>query len=173
MRTVMPVLGGLATAIALVSGCDLAAGLSAAPTVSKDALQTEIADRLTKAGERPQSVTCKEDLVGEVGHTARCDVVLSPTNSFEPVITVTGVDGATIDYEVTPAVSKQQLETAVARLVSAAGVLVASVSCESGLDGQVGAVAYCDVEVGGVKVRRTVQVYKVDGLLMNFDLQPI
>jgi len=44
---------------------------------------------------------------------------------------------------------------------------------ESGLDGKLGAVAHCDVEVGGVKVRRTVEVYKVDGLLMNFDLQPI
>jgi hypothetical protein len=173
MRTVTPAVGGLATATALVCGCGFTAGMNTAPTVSKDALQSEIADRLSKAGEQPQSVTCKEDLVGEVGHTARCDVVLSPTNSFEPVVTVTGVDGTTIDYEVTPAVSKEQLEQAVTRLVTATGVLVDSVSCESGLDGKVGAVAHCDVEVGGVKVRRTVEVYKVDGLLMNFDLQPI
>ena len=33
-----------------------------APTVSKDALQTEIATRLTKAGEHP--------LIGEIGQTA-------------------------------------------------------------------------------------------------------
>ena len=85
-------------------------GLNTAPIVSADALQTEIASRLTNAGEHPQSVTCKEDLIGEVGQTAHCEVVLSPTNSFEPVVTVTGVDGATIDYEMTPAVSKEQLD---------------------------------------------------------------
>lgn len=173
MRTVTPVLAGLATAVAVVCGCDFTAGMNAAPTVSKDALQTEIANRLTNAGEQPQSVTCKADLVGELGQTARCDVVLSPTNSFEPVVTVTAVDGTTFDYEVTPAVSKEQLENAVARLVSATGVLVDSVSCDSGLDGKVGAIAGCDVEVAGVTVRRTVEVYKVDGLLMNFDLRPI
>ena len=93
----VPVLGCLATAVALVAGCSFAGGLSTAPTVSKDALQTEIATRLTKAGEHP--------LIGEVGQTAHCEVVLSPTNSF------------------------------------AAG--------------------------------RTVEVYKLDGLMMNFDLQPI
>ena len=134
---------------------------------------TEIASRLTNAGEHPRSVTCKEDLIGEVGQTAHCEVALNPTNSFEPVVTVTGVDGVTIDYEMTPAVSKEQLEATVARLVTATGAMVDLVACESGLDGKLGAVAHCDVEVGGVKVRRTVEVYKVDGLLMNFDLQPI
>jgi hypothetical protein len=173
MRTEIPLLGCLATAVVLVAGCSFTGGLNTAPTVSKDALQTEIAARLTNAGEHPQSVACKEDLIGEVGQTAHCEVVLSPTNSFEPVVTVTGVDGATIDYEMTPAVSKEQLETTVARLVTGTGALVDSVECESGLDGKVGAVAHCDVEVGGVKVRRTVEVYKVDGLMMNFDLQPV
>jgi hypothetical protein len=172
MRTVTPVVAGLATAVVLVCGCSFTAGMNTGPTVSKEDLQSEIADRLTKAGEQPRSVTCKEDLVGEIGRTARCDVVLSEINSFEPVVTVTGVDGTMIDYEMTPAVSKEQLEKAVTRLVTATGGLVGSVSCESGLDGTVGAVAHCDVEVGGVKVRRTVEVYKVDGLLMNFDLQP-
>ena len=108
MRTVIPALGCVEPAAALVAGCGFAGGLNTAPTVCKDALQTEIAARLTNAGEHPQSVTCKEDLVGEVGRTAHCDVVLSPTNSFEPDVTVTGVDGATIDYEMTPAVSKEQ-----------------------------------------------------------------
>ena len=62
MRTVVPVLGCLATVVALVAGCSFAGGLNTAPTVSKDALQTEIAARLTDAGEHPQSVTCKGDL---------------------------------------------------------------------------------------------------------------
>ena len=46
------------------------------PVVAKADLEKDIADRLTEAGETPQSVTCEEDLVGEVGKTARCEVVL-------------------------------------------------------------------------------------------------
>ena len=121
MHTVITAVGALATVWALVSGCDASVGIGGKAAVGKDALQTDIANRLAKAGEQPQSVTCKEDLIGEVGKTARCEVVMSPTNSFEPVITVTGVDGNTINYEMSPALSKEQLEKAVSRLVSDAG----------------------------------------------------
>ena len=117
MHSVITAVGASATVWALVSGCDTTVGVGGKAAVSKDALQTDIANRLAKAGEQPQSVTCKEDLIGEVGKTARCDVVMSPTNSFEPVITVTGVDGSTINYEMSPALSKEQLEKAVSRLV--------------------------------------------------------
>jgi Domain of unknown function (DUF4333) len=174
MRTLTAALGAVAALGALVSGCSVSIGGDGKPTVSRSALQTDIADRLTRAGEQPESVTCKEDLVGEIGKTARCDVVMSPTNSFEPVVTVTRVDGTTIDYEMSPAVSKEQLEKAVSRLVSgASGVRADSVSCESGLQGNVGAVSHCDVDAGGVRLRRTVEVNNVDGLMMNFDLVPM
>jgi hypothetical protein len=166
--------GALVTAWALVSGCDANAGIGGTPAVDRDALQTDIAARLAKAGEQPQSVTCRENLVGEVGKTTRCEVVMSPTNSFDPVITVTGVDGSAINYEMSPAVSKEQLEKAVSRLVAdAARVQVALVSCQSGLEGKVGATAHCDVDAGGVKLRRTVEVNTVEGLMMNFDVVPV
>ena len=174
MHTVITAVGALATAGALVSGCDANVGVGGTPAVGKDALQTDIAARLAKAGEQPQSVTCKEDLVGELGKTTRCEVVMSATNSFEPVIAVTGVDGSAINYEMSPAVSKEQLEEAVSRLVTdAARVQVASVSCESGLEGKVGATSHCDVDAGGVKLRRTVEVNGIDGLMMNFDVVPV
>ncbi len=174
MRTVTVVLGGLATVCAVLSGCTFSAGVNSTPAVSKDALQKDIADRLTKAGEKPASVTCSQDLVGEVGKTTHCEVVMGPTNSFEPVVTVTGVDGSTINYEMTPALSKDQLEKAVSRLVTdAEGAQVDSVSCESGLDGKVGAVAYCDVDAGGVQLRRAVEVNNVEGLMMNFVVVPV
>ena len=48
-----------------------------------------------------------------------------------------------------------------------------SVSCESGLEGKVGTVAHCDVDAGGVRLRRTVKVSDVDGLMMNFDVVPV
>jgi hypothetical protein len=61
-------------------------------------------------GDPPQSVTCQEDLMGQVGRTARCDVMMSDANGFQPVVTVSRVDGSTVDYEMTPAISQEQLE---------------------------------------------------------------
>jgi hypothetical protein len=173
LRTVITAVGASATVCALASGCHAGVG-SSAPAVGREALQTDIADRLVKAGEHPQSVSCKEDLIGQAGRTARCEVVMSETNSFEPVITVTGVDGDTITYAMSPAVSKEQLEKAVTRLVGAAAhAQVASVLCASGLEGKVGVIAHCEVDSGGVKLWRTIEVSSVSGLMMNFDVVPV
>jgi hypothetical protein len=134
-------------------------------------LQEDIAARLTEAGEKPESVTCKQDLAGKVGTTARCEVVVTPTNSFEPIVTVTAADGAAVDYEMTPAVSREQLAQVVARLLADAGVPdVGAVSCESGAEGRVGAISHCEFNAGAVRSRRTVEVAAVRGLLMNFEL---
>jgi hypothetical protein len=151
-----------------VAGC--AAPSGEVPQVGRAALQDDIAARLTEAGEPPRSVTCQEDLLGEVGRVARCDVVISDTNSFQPVVTVTSVDGGTVGYELTPALSQAQLEGAVTRLAADAGERVAVVACESGLEGAVGAQAHCDVDSDGVRARRTVEVTDVTGLTMNFNL---
>jgi uncharacterized protein DUF4333 len=174
LHAVIAAVGALAALCATVSGCDASVGLDGKPAVGKDALQTDIANRLEKAGEKPQSVTCQDDLVGKVGETARCEVVMSPTNSFEPVITVTSTDGNTINYEMSPALSKEQLEKAVSRLVAdASHAPVTKVSCESGLEGTAGSTAQCDVESGGLRLRRTVEVSSVAGLMMNFDVVPV
>jgi hypothetical protein len=156
------------------SACDARVGVGNTPTVDRSALQTDIANRLAAAGAKPQSVTCGEDLLGEVGKTARCEVVMGPTNSFEPVVTVTGVAGDAINYEMRPALSEQQLARAVSRLVAdATHAPVASVRCESGLDGRVGATAHCAVASSGQELRRTVEVTSVEGLMMNFDVVPV
>lgn len=176
VATALPLITSVVTLLA--SGCGsgdgngIADGGAESLIVSKESLQADIADRLVKAGQPPGSVTCLQDLVGEVGRTARCDVVMGETNSFQPVATVTGVEGTIVDYELAPALSQTQLERAVARLVvENGGPPVDSVDCEAGLDGAVKAVAYCDVETGGVRARRAVQVTEVSGLTMNFTLR--
>jgi hypothetical protein len=140
------------------------------PQVDRVALESDIAERLTEAGEPARSVTCLENLVGQLGRTVRCDVVISDTNSFQPVVTVTSVDGDAVGYELTPAVSQAQLEVAVRRLAQDAGERVAAVACASGLDGAVGAQARCDVDIDGTRQRRTVEVTDVTGMTMNFNL---
>src|SRR4051812_5036729 len=72
------------TLVMTVLGTGCHAGTDQSPIVSKESLQADIADRLAKSGQPPKSVTCLQDLVGELGRTARCDVVVGETNSFQP-----------------------------------------------------------------------------------------
>lgn len=163
----------LACAGGTLVGCSFSIG-SGTPIVAKADLQKDVSAQLEKVGVNAESVTCKEDLVGEVGKTTRCEVVLSPTNSFEPIVTATKVEGTEVSYELAPAVSKEQLEKQVASLVAdASGEKVDSVVCDGGLQGKQGFETHCEVTVGGVAVRRTVEVTKVTGLLMNFNLVPV
>lgn len=157
-------------AVVTVAAATLASGCTfGTPIVSRTDLQNDIASRLEKAGEKPQSVTCKEDLKGEIGQTTRCEVVLSDINAFEPIVHVTKVDGRTVSYEMTPAMSQKQLEKSVAYLVNKQNdVKVDSVACESGLEGIKDKTARCTLNSDGEKLDAVVVVTKVDGLLMSF-----
>ncbi|PRC57118.1 hypothetical protein C6A85_35180, partial [Mycobacterium sp. ITM-2017-0098] len=75
MRKAGGALGLLAAAAASLAGCGWQAA-DGIPAVDTADLQTDIAGRFADAGEHPESVTCKEPLVGEVGQTAHCDVVM-------------------------------------------------------------------------------------------------
>lgn len=173
MKTLIATLTALTASAAVTAGCSVDSE-PGAPTVNSADLQNDIAQQLASAGEHPQAVTCRADLVGEVGQTSRCDVVMSPTNSFQPIVTVTAVDGATIDYEMTPALSREQLERAVIRLLDDAGAAApTSVQCLAGLQGEIGAVSRCDVTTDAVTLPRTAEVTSVDGLMMNFGLVPM
>ncbi|MGE2731310.1 DUF4333 domain-containing protein [Mycolicibacterium vaccae] len=177
MRTVRGALGALCAALSLgawtLGACSVPVP-EGIPAVAPDDLEQDISTRLTDAGEHPESVTCADPLPGEVGQVARCEVVLSPTNSFEPIVTVTSVDGSTINYEMKPALSQEQLERGVARLVDGAGPGPTSdVVCVSGLMGEVAARTVCNVTTGGNTLARTAEVTQVDGLMMNFDLLPL
>ncbi|MDX1874257.1 DUF4333 domain-containing protein [Mycolicibacterium sp. 120266] len=149
------------------------AGAPDGPRVSAAALQKMVTDQLTAAGVTPQRVDCRQDLLGRVGQTARCDVTVTPVNSFEPIISVTAVDGAQISYAMTPSVTTGQLQVAVADMVGRSTTTAPeAVSCESGLAGTVGATAYCTVTVGGVATRQAVAVTRVQGLSMEYRLVP-
>ncbi|CAN5574141.1 hypothetical protein BH09ACT8_BH09ACT8_26620 [soil metagenome] len=169
VRAVGTAVAGAVVVVGL-SGCSFSIG-GGTPTVAKADLQSDIADRLQKAGQKPDSVTCSADLEGVVGKTTECEVVLSATNAFEPIVTVTKVDGSTVSYEMKPALSQTQLEKSVKNIVAKnVGQDVESVTCESGLEGKVGNKVSCEVIAGGDTMKDTVTVTKVDGLLMNFSV---
>ncbi len=150
-----------------LSGCSgsVKVETKTAPSVSGADLQQDLTDRLTKAGNAPKSVTCPDDLVGEVGKTASCDVVFSDTNSVQAVLTATKVDGDTVNYDIAPALTVDQLQKAVSGITS-----TPTVSCDSGLDGTIGATATCEVTTNGVESKRLVTVSGVNGLSMDLDV---
>jgi hypothetical protein len=173
-RTTITAVAAAVLACAGVSACTITFGHPHQLQVSKDDLQKDISQRLATAGQPPQSVTCQNDLVGQLGQSVRCDVVMGPNSSFEPIATVTGLEGTKINYDVTPSVSKSQLETSVSQMITNSKKTTPdSVSCQSGLDGKVGAIAYCDVTTGGATTRRTVEVAAVSGLQMKYGLVPV
>ena len=117
MRRTGAVLAAMAVTGVTLTGCSFSIGSSGPPVVTKADLQKDISERLEKAGKKPKSVECKDDLKGEVGKSVTCEVALTDTNVFEPVVTVTKVEGKTVSYDMAPAVSKEQLEKAVGRLL--------------------------------------------------------
>lgn len=159
-------LAAFAVLSATTAGCAVLRSGGGGEVVSAAILQKDIADRLTAAGHPPKSVTCQGALNAEKGATTRCDVVLGDTNSIEPVVTLTSVNPP--EYSVAAAVSAEQLASAV-------GALLASptVTCQSGLDGKIGAQAQCDVTKDGAAMTRTAEVTGVDGLLMSYAVLPV
>lgn len=161
----------LAAAGLLGSGLTACSGsmkVESKAAVSAADLQKDLTDRLTKAGNPPKSVTCAEDLTGEVGKTAKCEVVMSDVNSVEAVFTATKVEGTTVSYEISPELTKDQLQKAVGGITSSSGV-----ACDSGLAGKVGEKTRCEVSVDGTPTKRTVAVTKVEGLSMDLDVVQI
>ncbi|MBO0680514.1 DUF4333 domain-containing protein [Mycolicibacterium sp. S2-37] len=162
----------LATSGVALSGCSASVGGSSTPTVSRDALQKDLTTKLVDAGTTPNSVTCDRDLVGEVGNSSRCTLDLGPTDSIVALISVTGVEGGTIDYDATPSVTQQQLEASVSALLSQTAA-VDSVACDAGLEPTVDTGTFCTVTSEAIPVQREVTVNSVKGLLMDYSVLPV
>jgi hypothetical protein len=94
----------LAVAGAAVSGCSSSGTETGPPTVAKTDLQDNITKLLAEDGIEPESVTCRDDLVGEVGRSTQCEVEMSTANaSLAPIVTVTSVDGERVNWHLDPA----------------------------------------------------------------------
>lgn len=159
--------GLLGTALA---GCSASVkvGSSGPPTISAADLQKKLTDQFTANKAVPQSVSCSDDLIGTVGKKATCEVVFSDTNAVQAVVSVTSVDGTTVNYDIAPALSREQLQKAVAGMASAS-----TATCDSGVAGAVGETATCEVTVNGVASKRRVSVDGVSGLKLDLTVTVI
>lgn len=161
-------LGVMALLGAGLSGCSAKVETKSVTSISAADLQKRLTEQFAGSKTAPKSVTCKEDLAAEVGKKAICDVSLSETNNVEAVVTVTGVKGSDLTYEISPALSKEQLAQAVSGMTGAN-----TVTCPTGLEGKIGATAKCDTTMDGLPVTRLIQVDNVSGLQMDVTVKRI
>lgn len=83
------------------------------------------------------------------------------------------MDGSTVSYDSAPALTQEQLQKQVGTLLAKSNnVEIQSVSCQSGLEGVEGKTADCTVGTSGDTLDVVATVTKVDGLSMNFSIDP-
>jgi len=95
-RLLVPVMLAVA-AIAVVAGCSFSAGTGV--SVDKEALAQEVSDKLKdEVGRAPESVTCPDNLKGEVGATMRCELE-DGGQIYGVTVEVTKVDGTDVKFD--------------------------------------------------------------------------
>lgn len=147
-----------------VSGCSVGSDSHAA--VGAAELQRSLVAKLAEAGTPTTWVSCGKDLPGRVGATTRCDISFDQTNSITAILTTTEVKGDNVTWEITrPEMTKDQVARRVAGLWQTEAVI-----CGSGLDGNIGDWAQCDVTKGGMPMTQTLEVKAVQGL--SLDISP-
>lgn len=90
---------------------------------------------------------------------------MSETNVVQVNTTVDKVDGKKIDFTYSPALTQEQLQKTVKGMAAAE-----SVTCESGLDGKVGATAKCQIIRDGNATDANVEATKVEGLAIDLTI---
>jgi uncharacterized protein YcsI (UPF0317 family) len=86
----------VALAPALATGCDFSVGTR---IVDRGKVERAISDKLgPQLGGVPKSVRCPADLKGRAGTTMRCAMVTADGTSRTVAVTVTSVDGSTVNF---------------------------------------------------------------------------
>lgn len=95
MRRVLSVVSVL-LAVVLAGGCQVSAG----KRVAKSDVEQRISEKLgPQLGGSPQSVSCPDDLKGEKGATMRCSLVTAGGAKTDVIVTVTSVEGNTVNFD--------------------------------------------------------------------------
>ena len=149
------------------------AGCSSGPkTVSKADVESQISSKMTDAaGNKPDSVSCPNDLTGTVGSTVNCDMKVKG-QPYGVNVTVTSVDGDNAKFDMVETVDKDQVASQLTdQLTQQVGHKPDSVSCPDNLKGTVGATMRCDLTDSGQTYGVTVTVASVGGGDVNFNFK--
>ncbi len=152
---------------ALVAGCSCSIGSS--HTVSKSDVAGQITAKMADAaGNKPESVTCPNDLPAKVGAQVNCEMKVK-NRPFSVTVTVTSVDGSDVKFSMVEMVDKDQVANAIStQLGERVGRKPDSVTCPDNLKGVAGAMLRCQLIDHGEKYGVLVTVTNVDAGDVNF-----
>lgn len=165
---------GVLVVLALgLTGCSSGPG-----AVGKDDVASQVSSKMTDAsGNKPDSVTCPEDLKAEVGAQVNCAMKVKD-QPFNVNVTVTSVDGDKVNFDMVETVDKDDVAKQISdQLAQQVGEKPEKVSCPDNLKGTKGATLDCELtdqgKTYGVKVTVT-DVQGAGDVLFDFkvDDQP-
>jgi Domain of unknown function (DUF4333) len=158
-------------AVAAVTGG--VAGCSSGPkTVGKSDVEGQISAKMTDAaGNKPDSVSCPNDLTATVGSTLDCSMKVKGA-PYGVNVTVTSIEGDQAKFDMVETVDKAQVASELSdQLTQQVGHKPDSVTCPDNLKGTQGATLRCQLTDGGQKYGVTVTVANIDGGDVNFNFK--
>jgi hypothetical protein len=170
VRTLL-ISGAAAGLMAGAGACSCSIGTSS-HAVSKNDVAQQITTKLTDAaGNKPDSVTCPNDLEAKVGAQLNCTMKVK-NQTFNVNVTVTSVNGSDVKFDMVETVDKNQVASVISdKLTQQVGKKPDSVTCPDNLKGVEGATLRCQLTDGSEKYGISVTVTNVDAGDVNFDFK--
>ena len=171
VRTLL-VSGAAAGLMASAGACSCSIGASSSHAVSKSDVASQITSKLTDAaGNKPDSVTCPNDLPAKVGAQLNCEMK-AKNQTFNVNVTVTSVNGSDVKFDMAETVDKNEVAKVISyQLTQRVGSKPDSVTCPDNLRGVQGATLRCELTDAGQKYGISVTVTNVDAGDVNFDFK--
>lgn len=165
--------GVAAAMFAGVPACSVSTGPA---VVKKDDVVNQITAKMTDAaGNKPESVTCPDELKAEVGAQTNCQMKVKG-QPFNVNVTVTDIKGDSVKFDMVETVDKAQVAAAISDQLTQQIHKPDSVTCPDNLKGVKGATLRCELKDEGQTYGVTVTVTDVTGgdVAYNFqvDAQP-
>jgi hypothetical protein len=164
---------------ALLIPCALAglligtAGCASGPkTVSKSDVESQISQKMTDpAGNKPESVSCPDDLKATAGAKLDCNMKIKD-QTYGVNVTVTSIEGDTAKFDMVLTVDKKDVAQQISDQVEQQnGKRPDSVSCPDNLKGVQGATLRCTLVDAGQTYGVNVTVTSVEGSDVKFDIK--
>lgn len=164
--------GAAAGLLAGVGACSCSVGSKSSHAVSKGDVASQITAKMTDAaGNKPESVSCPEDLPATVGAQINCDMKVE-NQPFNVNVTVTSVDGSDVKFNMVETVDKNQVARVISdQLSQKVGKAPDAVTCPDNLKGVVGATLRCELIDGVNKYGVQVVVTNIVGGDVKFNLK--
>jgi hypothetical protein len=162
----------VAAASMAVAGCSFSIGSNQPKTVAKSDVADQISTKVNeKAGHKPQSVSCPDDLKATVGASLDCQMT-DDGQTYGVNVTVTSVDGDKVNFDIVETVNKDDVAKSISdQLAQQFGRAPENVTCPDNLKGDVGATTRCRLTDQGATYGVTVTVTSVDGGDVKYDFK--